>query len=125
GGYLTGKFTGGTDDGAKNSRRAEFDFPPINKDKADQVVEVMKKIAGDKNVSVAQIALAWLLHQGAVTSVIIGARTKDQLIDNLESVNIELTQEELENLDEVSTLAPEYPGWMFESQGRNRLPEED
>lgn len=125
GGYLTGKFTGGTDDSAKNARRAEFDFPPIDKDKADHIVEVMRGIADGKNVSVAQIALAWLLHQGAVTSVIIGARTMDQLNDNLASVDVELSEDELSKLDEVSELTTEYPGWMVEVQGRNRLPESE
>ncbi len=85
----------------------------------------MRGIADGKNVSVAQIALAWLLHQGAVTSVIIGARTMDQLNDNLASADVELSEDELARLDEVSELTPEYPGWMVEVQGRNRLPESE
>lgn len=124
GGYLTGKFTGNEKNKAKNARRAEFDFPPIDKDKADKIVRVMQEIAEDKGVSVAQIALAWLLHQGVVTSVIIGARTKHQLNDNIESVQVELSDDELTKLDEVSALVPEYPGWMFDAQSRNRFPDE-
>ena len=124
GGYLTGKFSG-KGDADKESRRAEFDFPPIDKDKADKIVEVMRGIAKDKNVSIAQIALAWLLHQEAVTSVIIGARKMKQLEDNIASTEVELTEEDLEKLDEVSALTAEYPGWMMEFQKQGRIPEEE
>jgi len=118
GGLLSGKYDreGKTGDG----RRANFDFPPINKDKAFDILDVMHMIASGRQVSVAQIALAWLLHQPAVTSVIIGANTPQQLSDNLNSVNLELTSEELQTLDEVSQLAPEYPGWMLDRQGADR-----
>ena len=64
----------------------------------------------------AQIALAWLLHQKAVTSVIIGAKRIDQLEDNLGAVDVALSAEELAALDAVSKLPPEYPGWMIERQ---------
>lgn len=124
GGYLTGKFSGG-DDASKGARRAEFDFPPLDKEKADKVVEEMRKIADAKGVSIAQIALAWLLHQEAVTSVIIGAKREDQLVDNIASTKIELTDEELDQLDGVSALATEYPEWMFQMQSRGRVPEEE
>lgn len=70
----------------------------------------------------AQIALAWLLHQEAVTSVIIGAKRMDQLEDNLASVSVDLSEEELAKLDEVSALPPEYPGWMLDRQGGDRVP---
>jgi aryl-alcohol dehydrogenase-like predicted oxidoreductase len=73
---------------------------------------------------VAQIALAWLLHQEAVTSVIIGAKRMDQLEDNLASPSVKLTEEELRKLDEASALSPEYPGWMLERQAGGRLPNE-
>jgi aryl-alcohol dehydrogenase-like predicted oxidoreductase len=71
---------------------------------------------------VARVALAWLLHQKAVTSVIIGAKKMDQLEDNLAGVSVRLTEEELKKLDEVSALAPEYPGWMLARQGEDRVP---
>jgi aryl-alcohol dehydrogenase-like predicted oxidoreductase len=122
GGYLSGKFTLGNDE-TKNARRAEFDFPPIDKEKADKVIREMDVVAKNKGVSVAQVALAWVLHQNAVTSVIIGAKSKEQLQANIDSTKIMLTEEELQKLDEVSALTKEYPEWMFDMQSRNRLPE--
>lgn len=118
GGFLSGKY--GRNKETKEGRRVEYDFPPVDKEKAFDIVEVMEKIAADKNVSVAQIALAWLLHQPAVSAVIIGAKKPNQLEDNLHSVQVELTEDELEKLDEVSKLTPEYPGWMLERQGADR-----
>jgi diketogulonate reductase-like aldo/keto reductase len=56
-----------------------------------------------------------------VTSVIIGVKRPDQLQDNLAAVELTLTQDELARLDEVSTLPPEYPGWMLPFQGADRL----
>lgn len=112
GGYLSGKYTGGQGDG----RRASFDFPPIDRPKADRIVEAMRGIADAKGVSVAQIALAWLLHQDVVTSVIVGAKRMDQLQDNLKATEVTLSAEDLATLDQVSALAKEYPGWMFERQ---------
>ena len=85
-------------------------------------------MADARGVSVAQVALAWLLHQNAVTSVIIGAKRVDQLDDNLAATAIRLTAEELAALDQVSALPPEYPGWMFTRQGefrRKQLSESD
>ena len=118
GGLLSGKYTrkGETDEG----RRVNFDFPPVNKEKAFDIIDVMQVIAKEKGVSVAQISLAWLLHQPVVTSVIIGANKPQQLADNLASVNVQLTADELSKLDEVSKLAPEYPGWMIERQSGDR-----
>lgn len=118
GGLLSGKYS--RDSETKEGRRVNFDFPPVNKDKAFDIVDVMKTIADEKKVSVAQIALAWLLYQPAVTSVIIGANKPEQLTDNLNSVNVKLRPEEIEKLNEVSKLSPEYPGWMFERQGADR-----
>ena len=116
GGYLSGKYSGaGTNDG----RRASFDFPPIDRPKADRIIAVMQDIATAKGVSVAQIALAWLLHQDVVTSVIIGARRLDQLNDNLGATEVTLGADDLSLLGEVSALAREYPGWMFERQQAN------
>jgi aryl-alcohol dehydrogenase-like predicted oxidoreductase len=112
GGFLTGKFTrGGSTDA--DARRGKFNFPPVNVDKAHAIVDVMREIGSPKGASVAQIALAWLLHQPFVTSVIIGAKKDSQLKDNLGAVNVRLDAEELRKLDEVSKLAPEYPGWMI------------
>ncbi len=119
GGLLSGKYNRNSES-EEGGRRINFDFPPVNKDKAFDIIDVMKTIADSKQVTVAQIALAWLLHQPAVTSVIIGANKPHQLNDNLNSVNIQLNEEELRQLDEVSKLAPEYPGWMIERQGADR-----
>ncbi|MEL6403132.1 MAG: aldo/keto reductase [Chloroflexota bacterium] len=124
GGLLTGKFNrDGT--GPDGSRRKNFDFPPINKDRAFDCVDVMREIASEHEVSVAQIALAWLRHQPAVTTIIIGAKNMEQLNDNIESVQITLTDEQLTRLNEVSQLPPEYPQWMIRTQGGNRLPSDD
>jgi aryl-alcohol dehydrogenase-like predicted oxidoreductase len=71
-------------------------------------------MAEAKGASVAQLALAWLLHQPVVTSVIIGANKMEQLEDNLKSVDVHFSTEELQQLDEVSKLPPEYPGWMLD-----------
>ena len=82
----------------------------------------MIQIASKHSASVAQVALAWLLHRPAVTSVIIGARNEAQLKDNLGSVDVKLDEDDLKALDEVSRLTPEYPGWMFQMQGDDRKP---
>lgn len=118
GGLLSGKYS--RDAETKEGRRVNFDFPPVNKEKAFDIVDVMRKIADSKGVTVAQIALSWLLHQPAVSSVIIGANKPEQLSDNLSSVDIKLDDNELTQLDEVSKLDPEYPGWMIERQGSGR-----
>lgn len=119
GGLLSGKYNRNSES-EEGGRRINFDFPPVNKDKAFDIIDVMQKIAKAKKVSVAQVALAWLLHQPVVSSVIIGANKPEQLSDNLNSVNIQLTEEELNQLNEVSKLTPEYPGWMLELQGAER-----
>ncbi len=121
GGLLTGKFQA-EGKGPEDARRAAFDFPPVDKERAFRVVDVMREIAADQSVSVARIALAWLLHQEAVTSVIIGAKNSEQLNDNLAAVEVVLSEDVLTRLDEVSALPPEYPGWMLERQAQNRYP---
>jgi aryl-alcohol dehydrogenase-like predicted oxidoreductase len=120
GGFLSGKFT--RTRGDETARRASFDFPPINKEKAFDIVDVLESIAHARGASVAQVALAWLLAQSVTTSVIIGARRPDQLEDNLMSVDIALSADELKALDEVSRLAPEYPAWMSAAASDDRLP---
>ena len=115
GGLLSGKY-GRDGQSEAGSRRLEFDFPPVNKDRAFDCVDVMRVIAESKGVSVAQIALAWLLHQKAVTSVIIGAKRVEQLDGNIAATGIRLSEDELKQLDAVSALPREYPGWMLERQ---------
>jgi aryl-alcohol dehydrogenase-like predicted oxidoreductase len=117
GGFLTGKFKrdGAGDDSA---RRSKFAFPPVNFDRGYDIVDVMARIGERRNATVAQVALAWLLHRPVVTSVIIGARNASQLKDNLASVDVKLDETDMKELDEVSQLTPEYPGWMFNASDR-------
>lgn len=121
GGFLSGKFTrGGAVDG--DSRRSKFTFPPVNLEKGYATVDVLRAVAGRRNATVAQVALAWLLHQPVVTSVIIGAKKTEQLKDNLGSVDVQLDATDLAEIAEVSRLSPEYPGWMLGTQGGDRRP---
>ncbi|ROP59088.1 aryl-alcohol dehydrogenase-like predicted oxidoreductase [Enterobacter sp. BIGb0383] len=119
GGLLSGKY-GRDGESETGGRRQTFDFPPVQRDRAFDCVDVMRTIADSKGVSVAQIALAWLLHQPVVSSVIIGAKRPEQLEDNLASTAVRLSEEELRMLDAVSVLPREYPGWMLERQGEYR-----
>ena len=120
GGFLTGKFTRDSQS-AEGARRDEFDFPPIDKEQAFDIVEVMDGIADDHDATVAEIALAWVRQQNGVTSTIIGAKNDDQLESNLNSANLELEEDELEALDEVSATPARYPFWMvgFQDEGRS------
>ncbi len=119
GGLLSGKYTR-ENQTPEESRRSSFDFPPVNKDKAFNIIDVLKPMAEAKGASVAQLALAWLLHQPVVTSVIIGAKKPEQLEDNLKSIEVKFSKEELDKLNEVSKLAAEYPGWMIDRQSGER-----
>ena len=118
-GLLSGKY-GRDGKGPAGSRRNEFDFPVVDKERAFACVDVMRPISARHGVSVAQIALAWLLAQPVVSSVIIGAKTVEQLHDNIAATQVCLTPEELAELDRVSRLPAEYPGWMMELQGKYR-----
>jgi len=120
GGLLSGKYDR-DGKGPQGSRRATFDFPPVDKNRAFDCVDVMRDIAKVRRVSVARIALAWLLHRPFVTSVIVGARNVEQLDDNLAATEVSLSENGLKRLDQVSALPAEYPGWMLERQGAERL----
>ncbi len=119
GGLLSGKYDrdGKAEEG---SRRVAFDFPPVDKDRAFACIEAMRPIADKHNVSVAQVALAWLLHKPAVSTVIIGVKNLDQLEDNIAATSLQLDDDEIAGLDAVSKLPEEYPGWMLERQGEFR-----
>ena len=121
GGLLSGKFGPGSNN-PTDARRTNFDFPPVDKDRAWKCVEVMREVGDAHGASVARVALAWLLAKPAVMSIIIGAKTLEQLDDNLAAVDLVLTPEEIARLDEVSELPAEYPGWMFARQGASRTP---
>ena len=124
GGYLSGKFSPGGD-AAAEGRRKDFDFPPLDKDKADRLVGAMQPIAKAHGTSVARVALAYVLGKPWVSSMIIGARTAAQLADNLEAGKLKLDAAQIAKLDELSALAPEYPGWMLERQGQQRMPQQN
>lgn len=118
GGFLSGKYT--REQATAGSRRVNFDFPPIDKEKAYDLVEVLSSIATTHNATVAQVALAWVRQQNGVTSTIIGAKTVAQLNDNLRSIEIQLTAEDLVKINEVSPLPLQYPGWMVDRQSAYR-----
>jgi len=113
GGFLSGKFRRDSKP-SEGTRRTSFDFPPVDKERGYDIVDVLDPMARAKGASIAQLALAWLLHRPVVTSVIIGANKMEQLDDNLKSVDVKFTADELKKLDEVSRLPMEYPGWMLE-----------
>ncbi len=119
GGFLSGKYTRDNKPEG-DSRRLTFDFPPVNQELAYNIIEVMQTVAEEHNVSVAQIALAWVLAKPGVTSVIIGAKNTDQLLDNIAATGVKLTEEQLTKLDEVSATPKPYPQWMIDRQGNDR-----
>jgi aryl-alcohol dehydrogenase-like predicted oxidoreductase len=118
GGLLSGKFdrSGATAEG----RRASFDFPPVDRDRAFDAIDALRGMAAEKGCTVARVAIAWLLHQKVVTTVIVGARRVDQLTDNLGAVGVTLSEAELAALDAVTRLPAEYPGWMLTRQTEAR-----
>lgn len=119
GGLLSGKYS--RDQQAEaGSRRVEFDFPPVDKERGWQVIDAMRPIAAAHGVTVARVALAWLLHQPQVSSVIIGAKRQEQLEDNIAATTLRLNADELAAINAASVLPPEYPGWMFARQGEFR-----
>jgi aryl-alcohol dehydrogenase-like predicted oxidoreductase len=120
GGLLSGKYER-EGKGPQGSRRVAFDFPPVDRNRAFNCVDVMREVAKAHRVSVARIAIAWLLHRPVVTSVIVGATSIEQLDDNLAAAEVSLSADEMAKLDQVSALPPEYPKWMIERQGADRL----
>jgi len=121
GGLLSGKFDL-ENPGPAGARRSSFDFPPVDKGRAKAVVAIMRGVANDLDISVARVALAWMLTKQHVTSIILGAKNVDQLADNLAATDTVLTPEHISALEAVSALPPEYPGWMVNWQDRDRRP---
>jgi aryl-alcohol dehydrogenase-like predicted oxidoreductase len=121
GGFLSGKFTRDKR-GANDARRTTFDFPPVDKERAYDVIDAMAPIAKAHGVSVARVALAWLLQRRGVMSVIVGAKTVEQLDDNLATAELRLSAEDVDALDKASALRPEYPGWMLTRTAEGRVP---
>jgi aryl-alcohol dehydrogenase-like predicted oxidoreductase len=122
GGFLSGKYTR-ANELAGDSRRDAFDFPPINKPKAYDLIDLMDKIGKSHGASVATVALNWVIRQPGMTSTIIGAKNLQQLNDNIAAVDLVLSAEELQILNDASALTPEYPGWMVTRQSAGRWPE--
>ena len=120
GGLLSGKYSR-MNQKPTDSRRTDYDFPIVDKERTWKILDAMAPIAKAHSCSPARLSIAWLLTKPAVTSVIIGAKRLDQLQDNLAAAELILTQDELGQLDEVSVLSPEYPGWMLPFQGADRL----
>ena len=115
GGLLSGKFDPGTQ-GPADARRASFDFPPVNGERLPRVLAALRQVADATGSSVARVALAWQLTRPFVTSIIIGAKKREQLVDNLAAADLHLSPEQTALLDEASALPAEYPGWMVEFQ---------
>jgi len=122
GGLLSGKFDL-DQPGPAGARRSTFDFPPIDHPKVKAVIGVLREVSRTTGISAPRIALAWLLTRPFVTSVIIGAKTPEQLADNLGASDVKLDAEHVNRLDAVSALTREYPEWMVERQNQNRRPE--
>ncbi|MDB5313286.1 MAG: Aryl-alcohol dehydrogenase [Gemmataceae bacterium] len=120
GGLLSGRFSRENQKPA-GSRRSEFDFPVVDKERTWKILQAMVPIAKAHDCSPARISLAWLLMRPVVTSVIIGVKRVDQLQDNLAAAGLKLTEDEVKQFDEVSALPPAYPGWMIPVQNVDRL----
>ncbi|MGD0677387.1 MAG: aldo/keto reductase [Polyangiaceae bacterium] len=118
GGLLSGKFEPGKT-GPEGARRTAFDFPPVDPARFPQVLGALRTVSEATGLSVARLALAWLLTRPFVTSVIIGAKNREQLADNLAATDVKISPEHLKLLDDASSLPREYPGWMVEFQNRD------
>lgn len=108
-GFLSGKYT---DSDGEKGRRSTFSYPPVDQELGDKVVYVLRDIAKAHDATPSQVALSWVLHQEGVTSVIVGARKIEQLEDNLAAYHLELSDEDLQKLDEVSARPMQYPQWQ-------------
>lgn len=119
GGFLSGKYRRDTPS-PEGARRTGFGFPFIDEERGFDAVEALEQIANDRDATIPAVALAWLLAQPGVTSIIIGANKMSQLHDNLASVNVELSSEEVARLSATTAPHPMYPQWMIEMQNEGR-----
>lgn len=110
-GFLSGKYSK-ENPLPQDSRRVKFDFPPVDIDKGYKVIEALRTIADKHQASIAQVALAWVMQQSFVSSVLIGATKLEQLDDNLKSAQLTLDQEDLRTIEELTAIQPPYPAWM-------------
>lgn len=124
GGFLSGKYRRDTDTPPEGSRWATTgsEFPPFDRERGWRILEVVREIAGARGLTASQVALAWLLARPGVTSVILGARRREQLAEDLEAAEVVLEPDELKRLDEVSRPPARYPRWMIDSQAARRNP---
>ncbi|MGE3272084.1 MAG: aldo/keto reductase [Chloroflexota bacterium] len=121
GGFLTGKYRRGQA-GPQDTRRPQRGDPgTIDEEKGYAIVDVLEEIAQAHNATIAQAALNWLLRKPGVTSVLIGARREEQLVDNLKAASWKMTPDELKRLDEVSAVPPIYPYW-HQRRNNARMP---
>ena len=119
GGFLSGKYRRDNPN-PEGARRTNFQFPAIDEARGFDAVETLDEIAKKKGATVPQVALAWLLAQPGVTSIIIGANKMSQLEDNLKAADIELSEEEVEQLSRTTAPPSMYPQWMIELQNQGR-----
>jgi aryl-alcohol dehydrogenase-like predicted oxidoreductase len=110
-GFLSGRYTRQDPAGGKG-RLTGFDFLPIDKEKGYDLIDRMREIANAHHATVAQIALAWLLAKPHVSTILIGASKLAQLDDNLGAASVQLTLEELAQLDQLTAPTPVYPNWF-------------
>lgn len=123
GGLLSGKYskTSLTD---KDNRLSGFDFIPVDKDVVFGVVEELRTMSEKRNASVAQVALAWLLHKPGASNIIVGASKLSQLEDNLGAINLKLSSEEMEFLNKLTAPASMYPNWFQQFTADSMLKQE-
>jgi aryl-alcohol dehydrogenase-like predicted oxidoreductase len=122
GGLLSGKYRRGEDPPPGSRHASEWDEPPVyDEDKLYDTVDALVEIADAHQVSPARVALAWLLAHPAITTVIIGARTDEQLADNLAAAELELSVDEVARLEEVSRPPLIYPYWHQRKTASDRL----
>jgi aryl-alcohol dehydrogenase-like predicted oxidoreductase len=122
GGLLSGKYRRGQTPPEGARQLTDWNEPPVyDEDKLYDTIEVLVEIADGHGVSAAQVALAWLLGRPAVTSVVIGARTTEQLADNLAAAELTLSEDERARLDEVSAMPLNYPYWHQANTAGDRL----
>jgi aryl-alcohol dehydrogenase-like predicted oxidoreductase len=122
GGLLSGKYRRGEAPPEGSRHASEWDEPPVyDEDKLYDTVDVLVSIASDHDVSPARVALAWLLTRPGITTVIVGARTDEQLADNLAAAELSLSEEEVRRLEEVSRPPLLYPFWHQRKTANDRL----
>ena len=122
GGLLSGKYRRDQEAPAGSRHLGDWDEPPVHdQDKLYDTVEVLVGIGEAHGVSAARVALAYLLAKPAVTSLIVGARTEEQLADNLAAADLTLTDDEIARLDDVSAQPLRYPHWHQAKTSADRL----